>query len=46
MNIKPLLSFRQDESIFKQYTFSPKGWTAPDGTTAILPKDDGYGMEL
>jgi hypothetical protein len=45
-NEKPLFSFGQDESIFKQFSFSPKGWTAPDGTKPILPKDDGYGIMI
>ncbi len=45
-NEKPLFSFGQDEYIFKQFSFSPKGWTAPDGTKPILPKDDVYGIMI
>ena len=43
---KPLISVGQDECIFKQYLFSSKSWTAPDGTKAIVPKDDGLGIMI
>jgi hypothetical protein len=30
-NNKPLICFGQDECIFKQYLFTGKAWTMPDG---------------
>jgi hypothetical protein len=41
---KPLIIFGQDECIFKQYNMSRKGWTAPDGRKALIPKDEGQGV--
>lgn len=43
---KPLILLGQDESIFKQYTLSPKQWSFPDGTTTPNPKEDGQGVML
>jgi hypothetical protein len=43
---KPLIIFGQDESIFKQYSFSTSSWTCPDGTKQLIPKDDGTGLML
>ena len=45
-NEKPLISFGQDECIFKQFLFSCKTWTAPDGTKALIPKDEGLGVMI
>jgi hypothetical protein len=45
-NVRPLICFGQDECIFKQYTFTPKAWTAPDGTKPMIPKDDGLGVMI
>jgi hypothetical protein len=41
---RPLIFFGQDESIFHQYIFTNKAWVGPDGTTALIPKDDGLGL--
>ena len=41
---KPLVIFGHDECIFKQYALTSKSWAAPDGTTALVPKDDGQGV--
>lgn len=43
---KPVVCLGQDECIFKQFSFSPKSWTAPDGKKAIIPKDDGLGIMI
>jgi hypothetical protein len=43
---KPLVSFGQDEAIFKQYSFTPKAWTSPDGEKPIIPKDEGLGVMI
>jgi hypothetical protein len=45
-NVKPLLIMGQDESIFKQYSLSKKSWSDPDGTRALLPKEDGQGVMI
>ena len=42
--LKPLLSFSQDESIVNQFTLHPKQWVSPEGQRAILLKTDG--MEI
>ncbi len=41
---KPLIIFGHDESIFKKYHMTKSAWVAPDGTTVIVPKDDGQGL--
>jgi hypothetical protein len=43
---KPLIMFGQDECIFKQYLFGSKQWFLPDGTTILLPKDEGMGIMM
>ena len=43
---KPLIMFGQDECIFKQYLFGNKKWFLPDGTTSLLPKDEGMGIMI
>ena len=43
---KPLICLGQDEYIFKQFTFTTKSWTAPDGQKALVPKDDGMGIMI
>jgi hypothetical protein len=45
-NTKPLIGFGQDECIFKQYLFTNKAWTTPDGQKPIIPKDEGLGVML
>eukprot|EP00957_Ditylum_brightwellii_P172113 13103624-Ditylum_brightwellii.AAC.1 len=39
-----LLSFGQDECIFKQYLMHKKAWQTKDGWFRIRPKDDGNGV--
>jgi hypothetical protein len=46
VNVKPLICFGQDECIFKQFTFTPKAWTAPDGQKSMIPKDEGLGVMI
>ena len=43
---KPIILFGQDECIFKQYAFTKKTWTLPDGTKPLIPKDEGQGVML
>jgi hypothetical protein len=43
---KPIIIFGQDECIFKQYAFTKKSWTLPDGTKPLIPKDEGQGVML
>lgn len=44
--LKPLIGFGQDESILKQYAFTTKAWTCPDGTRGLIPKDEGAGVMI
>ena len=39
---RPLMILGQDESVFKQFSFSTKCWVGPGGVTQLLPKSDGY----
>ena len=41
-----MICFGQDECIFKQFSFTPKAWTAPDGQKAMIPKDEGLGVMI
>jgi hypothetical protein len=43
---KAVIIIGQDECIFKQYTLNGKSWSCPDGTRALLPKDDGQGVMI
>jgi hypothetical protein len=45
-NMKPLICFGQDECIFKQFFFTGKAWTAPDGQKPVIPKDEGLGVMI
>ena len=44
--LKPLIRFGQDKSILKQYAFTTKAWTCPDGTRGLIPKDEGAGVMI
>ena len=37
----PLLFIVQDESVYKKYQVSSRGWDGPGGKTKLLPKSDG-----
>ena len=39
---KPIIFIGQDETVFKQFSYSKKAWHAPTGQTQLLPKSDGY----
>jgi hypothetical protein len=41
---KPVMILGQDKSIFKQYTLIKNSWSDPNGTRALLPKDEGQGV--
>jgi hypothetical protein len=43
-NKKPLVCLGQDECIMKQFCFTNKSWTAPDGKTPLIPKDEGTNL--
>jgi hypothetical protein len=45
-DVKPVMIFGQDESIFKQYCIPTKSWVYPDGTRVLLPKDEGQGLMI
>ena len=46
LGTKPLICFGQDECIFKQFLFTAKSWTLPDGQKAVIPKDEGHGVMI
>jgi len=41
-NSRPVMIVGQDESCFKQYSFSKRCWVGPGGEMKLLPKTDGY----
>ena len=41
-NSRPVIMIGQDESCFKQYSFSKRCWVGPAGEMKLLPKTDGY----
>ena len=43
---KPLIVFGQDEAIMKQYQFTTRAWTGPNGERALTPKDEGRGIMI
>jgi hypothetical protein len=43
---KPVMILGQDECIFKQYSLNKKSWSDPNGTKALLPKDEGQGVMI
>jgi hypothetical protein len=43
---KPLTILGQDKCIFKQFNLSSKSWSDPNGTNALLPKDEGQGVMI
>jgi hypothetical protein len=43
-NTKPVICFGQDECIFKQFIFTGKAWTAPDGQKPVISKYEGLGV--
>ena len=43
---KKTMIFGQDEYIFKQYAFTNSAWTLPNGTKALIPKDEGQGVMI
>jgi hypothetical protein len=43
-NVKPLMSFGQDESVFTQYSLGNRQWVAPGGERALLPKTEGLSL--
>jgi hypothetical protein len=46
LNTRPLICFGQDECIFKQFLFTGKAWTSPDGQKPVIPKDEGLGVMI
>ena len=41
---RPSIIIGQDESVFKQYSFSSKSWQGVSGERTLLPKSDGYSL--
>ncbi|KAI2504038.1 hypothetical protein MHU86_10400 [Fragilaria crotonensis] len=44
LNVRPLMSFGQDESVFTQYSLGNRQWVAPGGERALLPKTEGLSL--
>jgi hypothetical protein len=43
---KMLVVWGHEECIVKQYTLSKKAWIGSNGETAIVPKDEGWGIMI
>ena len=43
-NLKPLVIIRQDECIYKQFSFRSKCWVGPGGEVPLMTKSDGQGL--
>ena len=44
--LRPTIIIGQDESVFKQYSFSQRCWFSPNGETKLLPKNEGYSQMI
>ena len=44
--VKPIICFRHDECIFKQFILTGRSWKGPNGETAVVPKDEGAGVMI
>ena len=43
---KPIIYLGHDESIFKQYQYSPKAWVDDRKVAPLIPKDEGAGVMI
>jgi hypothetical protein len=43
---RPVIIIGQDESIYRQFIFSKKGWVGAKGEKVLRPKDEGHGLML
>ena len=46
LDVKPLMIFGQDESVYSQFLFGNRQWVGPQGQRALLPKTDGLGLMI
>ena len=44
--LRPTIIAGQDESVFKQHSFSRQCWFGPNGETELLPKNEGYSQMI
>jgi len=44
--LRPTIIVGQDESVFKQHSFSRQCWFGPNGETELLPKNEGYSQMI
>ena len=44
--VKPLMIFGQDESVFNQFLLKSKQWVGPQGQRPLLPKTEGLSLML
>jgi hypothetical protein len=43
-DVKPLMIFGQDKSVYSQFLFSNRQWVGPQGHCPLLPKTDGLSL--
>jgi hypothetical protein len=43
-DVKPLMIFGQDESVYSQFLFGNRQWVGPKGQRPLLPKTDGLSI--
>jgi hypothetical protein len=43
---KPLIIFKHDECIYKQYLLTKKVWMLPSGKWQLVPKNEGQGIMI
>ena len=45
-HIRPVIIIGQDETVFRQHTYSTNAWHDRSGATKLLPKSDGYSFMI
>jgi hypothetical protein len=45
-DVKPIMIFGQDESVFNQFLLKSRQWVGPQGQRPLLPKTDGLSLML
>jgi hypothetical protein len=46
LDVKPLMIFGQDESVYSQFLLGNRQWVGPQGQRALLPKTEGMGLMI
>ena len=45
-DVKPLMIFGQDESVYSQFLLGSRQWVGPEGQRPLLPKTDGLSLMI